>query len=81
MGADGSQFGVIEGPQPIGTTVECVACHDSGTYGVPAPAGSSEVETLRNYYTPTGPASAACLLPTLPQSISLGLIIRVGRVA
>jgi OmcA/MtrC family decaheme c-type cytochrome len=39
----------------------CVACHDSGTYGVPTPTGSSDVETLRNYYTPTGPASAACL--------------------
>ena len=39
----------------------CVACHDSGTYGVPAPEGSAEVETLRNYYTPLQPAAAACL--------------------
>ena len=40
---------------------KCAACHDSGTYGVPAPAGSAEVETLRSYYTPTQPAAAACL--------------------
>ncbi len=31
MGADGSQFGVVEGPAPIGTTVECVACHNEVT--------------------------------------------------
>jgi len=31
MGADGSQFGTIEGPAPIGTTVECVACHNEAT--------------------------------------------------
>jgi OmcA/MtrC family decaheme c-type cytochrome len=39
----------------------CVACHDSGTYGVPAPEGSAEVPTLRNFYTPLQPAAAACL--------------------
>jgi hypothetical protein len=31
MGADGSEFGVVEGPAPIGTTVECVACHNEVT--------------------------------------------------
>lgn len=31
MGADGSQFGVVEGPAPVGTTVECVACHNEAT--------------------------------------------------
>ncbi|MBK5109455.1 MAG: hypothetical protein JJE12_15070, partial [Anaerolineales bacterium] len=31
MGVDGSQFGVVEGPAPIGTTVECVACHNEVT--------------------------------------------------
>jgi OmcA/MtrC family decaheme c-type cytochrome len=40
---------------------KCAACHDSGTYSVPAPEGSAEVETLRSYYTPTQPAAAACL--------------------
>jgi hypothetical protein len=31
MGADGSEFSVVEGPAPIGTTVECVACHNEVT--------------------------------------------------
>ncbi len=31
MGADGSQIGVIGGPVPIGTTIECVACHNEVT--------------------------------------------------
>ena len=31
MGADGSQFGVVEDPAPIGTTIECVACHNEVT--------------------------------------------------
>jgi OmcA/MtrC family decaheme c-type cytochrome len=39
----------------------CVACHEPGTYGVPAPEGSAPVITLRNYYTPVQPAAAACL--------------------
>jgi OmcA/MtrC family decaheme c-type cytochrome len=39
----------------------CVACHESGTYGVPAPGGSAEVPTLRHYYSPKQPAAAACL--------------------
>jgi OmcA/MtrC family decaheme c-type cytochrome len=39
----------------------CEGCHLEGTYGVPAPEGSSEVITQRSYYTPTQPAAAACL--------------------
>jgi hypothetical protein len=31
MGADDSEFGVVEGPAPIGTTVECAACHNDAT--------------------------------------------------
>jgi hypothetical protein len=31
MGADGSQFGVVEDPAPTGTTIECVACHNEAT--------------------------------------------------
>jgi hypothetical protein len=31
MGVDGSQFGVVEGPAPIGTTIECAACHNDAT--------------------------------------------------
>ena len=28
LGADGSEFGVVNAPAPIGTTVECEACHN-----------------------------------------------------
>ncbi len=31
MGADGSPVGTVEKAAPIGETVECVACHNSGT--------------------------------------------------
>lgn len=31
MGVGGSEFGVVEEPAPIGTTVECVACHNEVT--------------------------------------------------
>ena len=31
IGADGSPAGVVEAPAPIGTTVECVACHNNVT--------------------------------------------------
>jgi OmcA/MtrC family decaheme c-type cytochrome len=39
----------------------CVACHIDGTYSLPAPEGSASVDTLRGYYTPTPPGSAACI--------------------
>jgi OmcA/MtrC family decaheme c-type cytochrome len=39
----------------------CEGCHDSGTYSVPAPEGSAEVPTLRDWYSPKQPAAAACL--------------------
>ena len=39
----------------------CEGCHLEGTYGVPAPEGSQEVITQRNFYSPTQPAAAACL--------------------
>ncbi|NIN99734.1 MAG: hypothetical protein GTO49_33155, partial [Anaerolineae bacterium] len=28
IGADGSEAGVVDNPAPIGTTVECEACHN-----------------------------------------------------
>jgi hypothetical protein len=31
MGADGSEFGTAESAAPIGTTVECAACHNEAT--------------------------------------------------
>jgi OmcA/MtrC family decaheme c-type cytochrome len=39
----------------------CVACHIDGTYGVPAPEGSADVITMRGFYSPTPPSSAACI--------------------
>lgn len=31
LGADGSEFGVVENAAPIGTTIQCDACHNSVT--------------------------------------------------
>jgi hypothetical protein len=31
LGADGTEAGVVDNPAPIGTTVECVACHNEAT--------------------------------------------------
>jgi hypothetical protein len=31
MGADGTEFGVVDGPHPIGTTIQCEACHNEVT--------------------------------------------------
>ncbi len=31
LGADGTDAGVVDNPAPIGTTVECIACHNKAT--------------------------------------------------
>lgn len=31
MGADGSEIGIVDAPSPVGTTVECSACHNNAT--------------------------------------------------
>lgn len=31
VGADGSEFGIVDQPAPIGTTIQCVACHNEVT--------------------------------------------------
>jgi hypothetical protein len=31
MAADGSQFGTVDQPAPVGTTIECIACHNAAT--------------------------------------------------
>jgi hypothetical protein len=31
LGADGTEFGAVDGPHEIGTTIECVACHNEVT--------------------------------------------------
>jgi len=31
LGVDGTDFGTVDNPAPIGTTVECIACHNEAT--------------------------------------------------
>jgi hypothetical protein len=38
-----------------------VKCHTSTGYLIPLPTGIDSVTTLRDYFTPQGPATAACL--------------------
>ena len=40
---------------------DCETCHLPGTYTLPLSRDQLPVETLRDYYSPQGPASAACL--------------------
>jgi OmcA/MtrC family decaheme c-type cytochrome len=44
-----------------GTIDRCVKCHTATGYTLPLPTGIDSVTTLRDYYTPQGPATAACL--------------------
>jgi OmcA/MtrC family decaheme c-type cytochrome len=39
----------------------CAKCHAGTTYTLPLPTGIASVTTLRDYFTPQGPATAACL--------------------
>jgi len=44
-----------------GTIDRCVKCHTTTGYTLPLATGIDSVTTLRDYYTPQGPATAACL--------------------
>jgi OmcA/MtrC family decaheme c-type cytochrome len=45
-----------------GNRKDCVQCHTStSTYNLPLPTGAIPVVTQRDYFTPQGPATAACL--------------------
>src|SRR5581483_5102951 len=44
-----------------GDTRNCAKCHVAGSTTLPLPAGGAPVITLRDYYTPQAPTSAACL--------------------
>ncbi len=46
LGADGSAFGTVENAAPIGTTVECQACHNSVTGSLTSVVFPSGVEVL-----------------------------------
>jgi OmcA/MtrC family decaheme c-type cytochrome len=39
----------------------CAKCHAAGTFDLPLVAGEDNVATLRDFFTPQGPATAACL--------------------
>jgi OmcA/MtrC family decaheme c-type cytochrome len=39
----------------------CAKCHAGNSHLLPLPTGISSVTTLRDYFTPQGPATAACL--------------------
>ncbi len=39
----------------------CAKCHAGTTYTLPLPTGIASVTTLRDFFTPQGPATAACL--------------------
>lgn len=44
LGLDGSEFGSVESAAPIGSTVECVACHNTVTLGMTSVVMPSGVE-------------------------------------
>jgi len=44
-----------------GDTRNCAKCHVAGTTNLPLAPGGAAVVTLRDYYTPQAPTSAACL--------------------
>ncbi len=46
LGADGSEFGVVDSAAPIGTTVECQACHNTATSSLTSVAFPSGIEVL-----------------------------------
>ncbi|MCA9932586.1 MAG: hypothetical protein KC415_01590 [Anaerolineales bacterium] len=46
LGADGSAFGTVENAAPIGTTVECQACHNDVTLGLTSVVFPSGVEVM-----------------------------------
>jgi hypothetical protein len=46
LGADGTAFGTVENAAPIGTTVECAACHNDVTLGLTSVVFPSGVEVM-----------------------------------
>jgi hypothetical protein len=46
LGVDGTAFGTVENAAPIGTTVECAACHNDVTLGLTSVVFPSGVEVM-----------------------------------
>ncbi|HYK00345.1 MAG TPA: OmcA/MtrC family decaheme c-type cytochrome [Thermoanaerobaculia bacterium] len=44
-----------------GDRTTCTACHTASSYKLPLTSGLESVVTLREYFTPQGPGTAACL--------------------
>jgi len=44
-----------------GDRKDCLKCHVAGAYTLPLQTGIASVNTLRDYFAPQGPATAACL--------------------
>jgi hypothetical protein len=44
LGADGSEFGVVDADHPVGTTIQCVACHNDVTLTLTSVVMPSGVE-------------------------------------
>jgi OmcA/MtrC family decaheme c-type cytochrome len=59
FGGNPTHFNEVRYP---GERRNCVQCHTStSTYNLPLPNGAIPVQTQRDYFTPQGPATAACL--------------------
>ncbi|HSP14017.1 MAG TPA: OmcA/MtrC family decaheme c-type cytochrome [Thermoanaerobaculia bacterium] len=44
-----------------GDITNCAKCHNGSSYTLPLPTGIASVSTPRDYFTPQGPGTAACL--------------------
>jgi OmcA/MtrC family decaheme c-type cytochrome len=58
FGASVNNFNGIRFP---GDRRDCAKCHTGGSFALPLPTGEDNVTTLRDYFSPQGPATAACL--------------------
>ncbi len=56
--ANGTNFNDVRFP---GDRRDCLKCHVAGAYTLPLQAGIMSVDTPRDYFSPQGPATAACL--------------------
>jgi OmcA/MtrC family decaheme c-type cytochrome len=58
FGASANNFNEVRFP---GDRRNCAKCHTAASFLLPLPAGEDNVITLRDYFSPQGPATAACL--------------------
>jgi OmcA/MtrC family decaheme c-type cytochrome len=58
FGGSKNNFNEVRFP---GNRMDCAKCHVANAYTLPLKTGIASVTTLRDYYTPQGPATAACL--------------------